>query len=172
MLFSWPHSHPVSPDLANRAERALHTRVAKTICYAGQHSQAAQTRSCCLLSHRARGAHGEKRKASAVPGEQVHAASMQIQQPSAEAAAAAALCSAGALGSACAWSDRKQKKRVNNGEGGRGCVLKLLFQLYLALALHRAIAQRTLAFREGHRTTLNTPQFRVSPHLLCLVPRP
>lgn len=44
---------------------------------------------------------------------------MQIQQPSAEAAAAA-LCSAGALGSARAWSDRKQKERVNNGGGGMG----------------------------------------------------
>lgn len=72
-----------------------------------------------------------------------------------------------ALGSAHAWSDRKQKERVNNGG-----VLKLLSQLYLALTLHRAIAQRTLAFREGHRNPLNTPWFGVSPHLLCLVPCP
>lgn len=55
----------------------------------------------------------------------MHAASVQIQQPYIEAAAAA-LCSAHAQ------SDRKQKERVNNGD------LKAPFQFYLALALHRA----------------------------------
>lgn len=50
--------------------------------------------------------------------------------------------------------------------------MKLLFQLYLALTLQRAIAQRTLAFRKGHRNPLHTPRFGVSPHLLCLVPGP
>lgn len=56
----------------------------------------------------------------------MHAASVQIQQPCTEAAAAAALCSAHAQ------SDKKQKNRVNNGD------LEAPFQLYLALALHRA----------------------------------
>jgi len=97
------------------------------------HDLAAWTRSCCLVSHRARKAQGEKRSQHCA-GEQVHAASVQIQQPNTEAAAAA-LCSAGALGSAGAWPDRKQKKRVNNGG-----VFKLLFELYLALTPHRAIA--------------------------------
>lgn len=55
----------------------------------------------------------------------MRAASMQIQQPCTEAAAAA-LCSAHAQ------SDSKQKERVNNGD------LEAPFQLYLALALHRA----------------------------------
>lgn len=40
----------------------------KAIRYTGQHGQAAWTRSCCLVSHRAREAHGEKRKVSTVPG--------------------------------------------------------------------------------------------------------
>lgn len=48
-------------------------------------------------------------------GERMHAASVQTQQPSTEAAAAA-LCSARAR------SDRKQKERVNNGG-----ISKLLF---------------------------------------------
>lgn len=48
-------------------------------------------------------------------GERMHAARVQTQQPSAEAAAAA-LCSARAQ------SDRKQKERVNNGG-----ISKLLF---------------------------------------------
>lgn len=46
-----------------------------------------------------------RRKVSAVPGEQTHA------DPAPNAEAAAALCSAHA------WSDRKQKERVNNGGG-------------------------------------------------------
>lgn len=126
MLFPWRHSSLVSPSRAERALRArleqrhrpacVRTRPSrKAIGYAGQHGQAAWTRSCCLRSHRAREAHGEKRKVSVVPRGASTCCQRADQQPDAEAAAAAALCSAGALGSARAWSDRKQKERVDKG---------------------------------------------------------
>lgn len=73
-LFCWPHSSPVSPKLS--PERALQAQVTtgqphvccKAIHDASQPGQAARSRSCCLVSHRAREAHGEKRKVSTVPG--------------------------------------------------------------------------------------------------------
>lgn len=144
-LFSWPHSSLVSPNLPNWAESTLHARVARGQPHARKGcaakpfpSQASTAKphgaGAAALCHTEQGKRMGKREESALcQGEQIHAASVQILQPSAEAGAA--LCSARALGSARAWSDRKQKERVNNGG-----VLKLLFQLYLALTLHRAIA--------------------------------
>lgn len=50
-----------------------------------------------------------------------------------------------------------------------GGVLKLLFQLYLALTAQSHSTAYSSLQGGGHRNPLKTPQFGVSPHLLCLV---
>lgn len=129
MLFFWQRSSLVCPKPHKRG-RARPSRPGRAVpqashaygkgCAAKPSATQASTAKphgpgAAALYHTEQGKHMGKREKSALcQGEQIHAASVQIQQPNAEAAAAA-LCSAGALGSARAWSDRKQKERVNNG---------------------------------------------------------